>query len=81
MINIIYSKDSKKSLDSYEKKISLRIIKAVEDIPQSDIKRLEGNNVPILFRLRVGKYRIIYYYSEKDCIKIIKIDTRGDIYK
>ncbi|MDR7855646.1 type II toxin-antitoxin system RelE/ParE family toxin [Tissierella sp.] len=81
MIETIYSKDSKKSLESYDKKTGLRIIKAIEDIPLGDIKRLEGNNVPILFRLRVGKYRIIYSYLDKDCIKVIKIDTRGDIYK
>jgi len=60
MIKIIYSKDSKKSLDSYDKKTSLRIIKAIDDIPLGDIKRLEGNNVPILFRLQVGKYRVVY---------------------
>ncbi len=81
MIETIYSKDSKKSLESYDKKTGLRIIKAIEDIPLGDIKRLEGNNVPILFRLRVGKYKIIYSYLDKDCIKVIKIDTRGDIYK
>ncbi len=81
MNKIIYSKICKKALDSYDKKTALRIIKGIEEIPLGDIKRLEGNNIPPLFRLRIGKYRIIYSYSEKDCIQILKIDTRGDIYK
>lgn len=37
MIKIIYSKDSKKSLDSYDKKTSSLIIKAIDDIPLGDI--------------------------------------------
>lgn len=81
MNKIIYSKASKKSLDLYDKKTALRIVKGIEEIPLGDIKRLEGNNIPPLFRLRIGKYRIIYSYLEKDCIQIIKMDTRGDVYK
>ena len=81
MYNIFYSKVSKKTLETYDKKTALRIVKGIEEIPLGDIKKLEGKNIPALFRLRIGKYRIIYSYSEKDSIKIIKIDTRGDIYK
>lgn len=80
MNNIIYWKTAKKSLDSYDKNTALRIVKGIEGIPLGDIKRLEGKNVPPLYRLRIGKYRIIYTYKE-DIIQVIKIDTRGDIYK
>ncbi len=44
-------------------------------------KKLAGNKVPPLFRLRVGKYRIVYMYEDEQTVKIIKIDTRGDITK
>lgn len=81
MTKIVYSKDSKKTLGSYEKKISNRIIDAIDNIPLGDIKKLVGNSVPPLFRIRIGKYRVIYFYSNNDCLNIIKIDTRGDIYK
>ena len=81
MIKIVYSKDAKKTLDSYENKTAKRILDAIDKIPLGDIKKLVGNNVPPLFRIRIGKYRVIYFYSNNDCLNIIKIDTRGDIYK
>ena len=81
MIKIVYSKDAKKTLDSYENKTAKRILDAIDKIPLGDIKKLVGNNVPHLFRIRIGKYRVIYFYSNNDCLNIIKIDTRGDIYK
>ena len=81
MIKIVYSKDAKKTLDSYENKTAKRILDAIDKIPLGDIKKLVGNNVPPLFRIRIGKYRVIYFYWNNDWLNIIKIDTRGDIYK
>ncbi|NLC04127.1 MAG: type II toxin-antitoxin system RelE/ParE family toxin [Tissierellia bacterium] len=81
MTKIAYSKDAKKTLDSYEKKTAKRITEAIDRIPMGDIKRLVGSKVPPLFRIRVGKYRAIYFYSNNNCLNVVKIDTRGDIYK
>jgi mRNA-degrading endonuclease RelE of RelBE toxin-antitoxin system len=41
---------------------------------------LKGKKINNVFRLRVGKYRIIYQ-AENEQIKVIAIDARGDIYK
>lgn len=38
MNNIIYSKTAKKSLDSYDKKTALRIVKGIEGIPLGNIE-------------------------------------------
>ncbi len=81
MSNIIYSKQAKKALEVFDKKTAMRIKKSIDNIPAGDIKRLEGNNLLPLFRLRVGKYRIIYLIEDERQIKILKIDTRGDVYK
>ena len=81
MSNIIYSKNSFKTLESLDKKTATRIFNAIDDLPLGDIKRLQGNYRPKLFRLRVGKYRIIYSMEDENIIKIIKIDSRGDVYK
>ncbi len=48
MSNIIYSKDSLKTLKSYDSKTSDRLVTAIESIPSGDIKKLKGNNVPPL---------------------------------
>ncbi|HHX22545.1 MAG TPA: type II toxin-antitoxin system RelE/ParE family toxin [Thermoanaerobacterales bacterium] len=81
MNKVIYSNKAKKSLEKYDYKTSIRIINAIDKIPLGDIKRLVGNEISSLFRLRVGKYRIIYMYEDEQTIKIIKIDSRGDVYK
>ncbi|MGI6424173.1 MAG: type II toxin-antitoxin system RelE family toxin [Tepidanaerobacteraceae bacterium] len=81
MNKVIYSNKAKKSLEKYDYKTSMRIINAIDKIPLGDIKRLVGNEISSLFRLRVGKYRIIYMYEDEQTIKIIKIDSRGDVYK
>ncbi len=80
MRRIIYLKSAYKSLSEYDKDTRIRIVDAIEKIPRGDIKRLQGEKHPPLYRLRVGKYRIIYHIENNDII-IAKIDTRGDVYK
>jgi mRNA interferase RelE/StbE len=75
-----YLKNAHKTLSDYDKSTRKRLIEAVDKIPQGDIKKLQGEKYPPLYRLRVGKYRIIYHV-EQDEIIIVKIDTRGDVYK
>ena len=78
-MNIDYSKDAVKSIKSIDSRTKQRIKNAIESIPSGDIKPLKGTDA--CFRLRVGMYRIIFEYKEKDLIYIIKIATRGDAYK
>lgn len=33
------------------------------------------------YRLRIGKYRVIFEYPDQDTIRLLKIDSRDDIYK
>lgn len=80
MSNIIYLKSAFKALKKYDYDTRKRILDSIEKIPQGDIKKLKGEKYPPLYRLRVGKYRIIYHI-ENDNIIIAEIDTRGDIYK
>ena len=80
MRKIIYLKSAYKVLAEYEKDTRRRIVDAIEKIPQGDIKRLQGEKYPPLYRLRVGKFRIIYHIENGEII-IARIDARGDIYK
>ncbi len=80
-MKFLYSQTSVRYLKKLEKDISRKIIGAVEKLPrEGDIVKLKGKKVKNTYRLRVSKYRIIFSW-EKDLIKIIKIDTRGDVYK
>lgn len=77
---VVYLKTAVKALQRYDIQTQERIFEAIDHIPQGDIKKLQGEKYPPLFRLRVGKYRIVYHF-DKNQIVIAKIDTRGDIYK
>lgn len=80
-MKILYSKTSIKYLQKLERNAVRRIVEAIERLSlEGDVKRLKGKKIKNVFRLRIGKHRIIYT-REEDVVRVIKIDTRGDIYK
>ncbi len=80
MYQIIIKKKAKKFIDKLSANERRRIVLAIEQLPEGDIKRLKGHNG--LLRLRIGGYRIIYSVDNgKLVVYVIDIDNRGDIYK
>ncbi len=80
MTKISYLKTAVKALEKCDFITRKRLIESIGNIPQGDIKKMKGENHLPLYRLRVGKYRVIYHIEDGDIV-IAKIDTRGDIYK
>ena len=85
-MEIEYKKEALKNLRGYNRQIRERILKDIgeltENPPIGDIKPLTGRKNE--YRLRSGKYRIIYEYifrNGEKILSIIKIDSRGEIYK
>ncbi len=86
----ILANDEFTSNDDFKNKFNLwlfRILKllkrsfqAIQNLPNGDVKKLTGNDIPPIYRTRVSKYRILFYMNEEE-IKILKVDSRGDIYK
>jgi len=77
----LFSKSSLKYLAWCERGTSAAIVEAIERLPdKGDIRMLKGQTIKNTYRLRVGRYRVIYIW-ERDEIKILDIDTRGDVYK
>lgn len=75
-----YEKRSLKYLKRLEKTAQLRIIRAINELPFGDVKKLQGNKDD--YRLRVGDYRIIFCKDdENSTILILDIAPRGDAYK
>ena len=80
-MKFLYSRTSIKYLQKLERDVVRKIIEGIEKLPlEGDINKLKGKKAKNIFRLRIGKFRVIYLF-EKEAIKIIKIDTRGDVYK
>lgn len=80
MYKIIIKKKAKKFIDKLPKNDKIRIVKAIEVLPNGeDVKKLKGHND--LFRLRVGDYRIIYTVDNGELIVyVIDVGNRGEIY-
>ena len=80
-MNISYSKSSLKNLSKLEKKKRVNIVSAIDQLPENgDIKKMHGVSIKDVYRLRIGEYRILFIWKGSD-IRILDVDTRGDIYK
>jgi mRNA interferase RelE/StbE len=84
---IKYSKKVIKFLQKTQKNIARKVVETFEDLKNGtqnlskyDIKYLEGFENK--YRLRVGKYRIIFSMNDNELIiEVIDAASRGDIYK
>ncbi len=79
-MNLLYSRTSLSYLKRQDKKTRDRIVSAIDRLPSSgDVMRMKASKIENLFRLRVGKFRVLFI-QDSESIKILDIDTRGDIY-
>lgn len=77
---IKYEKRVLKYLKKLDKSSQSRIIKAINELPKGDVKKLQGNTVN--YRLRVGRYRIIFSKDDKKLfILILEVGPRGQVYR
>lgn len=78
-MQIIYSRAAVKAINGMDRATKRRIKAGIEKLPKGDIKPLQGSNGS--YRLRVGDWRILFSYPERDTILIEKIGPRGGVYK
>jgi mRNA interferase RelE/StbE len=85
MYKIIYRKSAAKSLLKLPIKTASQVLTAFEQLstgteqPQLEVKKLQGREG---YRLRIGGYRAIYrLFNEVMIIEVLKIGSRGDVYK
>ena len=79
-MKISYSKTFEKKFSKYNRKLQEKIFNVIQKLPNGDVKRLTGNDIPPIYRIRISKYRILFHMNEEE-IQILKVDSRGDIYK
>lgn len=83
MFDYILLKNAEKFLLKLPQNEQIRIIQALDSLLNNatnlDIKKLKGR---LEFRLRVGKYRILFIEDTDNSLYIITtIGSRGDVYK
>ncbi|MCH8156476.1 MAG: type II toxin-antitoxin system RelE/ParE family toxin [Nitrospinae bacterium] len=85
MYRIVYSKQAAKAILNISRDEAQRIRKKLSRLaadptaPNKNVKKLSGYDA---FRLRVGDWRVIYSVHKGELeILVIKIASRGDVYK
>lgn len=82
MKNVRFSDNSIKDLRKLDQTSAKRILLKIDDFSknpsQFEIKKLKSSDD--LYRIRVGSFRIIFEYFDKDIV-ILKVGHRKDIYK
>ena len=86
-MEIRYARSAAKALEAMDRPTKARIRAGIlgltEKPPKGDTKIMRGYSDGRQ-RLRVGKYRVVYRYSQEGKIEILhimEIGSRGDIYK
>lgn len=86
-MGVVYSRVAVKAINGFDKSVKQRIKTGIEGLlevpPKGDIKQMQGIDPPV-FRLRIGKYRVLYVYTnfnDEEVLMIKDIGSRGDIYK
>lgn len=82
-MKIVFTKSFKKSILKLDKQIQIRVINKIDELSEQsenlDIKKLQPKDKWI-YRLRIGKYRILFNYDVDNNIKLLNIDNRDSIY-
>lgn len=78
---IFWHKKASKYIERLEERQRNRIRKAVTAFykkGRGNVAKLKG--FKDIYRLRVGDFRILFTYEDKD-LYVVNVDVRGDIYK
>ena len=80
-MKFFYTKKFVKKFAKYNPPLQKQIHQTIINIPKGNISIIVGKNTPKTYRLRIAKYRIIFYYKDPTTVYISMIDSRGDVYK
>jgi len=86
MFDLKFSNKSAKFIKRLNNKDKERVKVKINDLCSNpfphDCVRVERHKNHKVFRVRVGKFRILYeVYNEENLIVIINVDNRGRVYK
>ena len=78
-MQVLYSNRAARAISRMDTTIKNRIRQGIRNIPQGDIVPFKG--APGTYRLRIGDWRVLFSYQDKDTILVEDIGPRGQIYK
>lgn len=79
--SIILEKKAAKFISKLPQNEKTRVLRAINNLPSGDTKKLKGQQDNEYYRLRVGDYRIIYTINNDELIIcVVDAGNRGQIY-
>ncbi len=54
-MKVFYSKTFEKRFTKYDRNLQEKIFNAIQNLPNGDVKKLAGNKIPPIYRIRVSK--------------------------
>jgi mRNA interferase RelE/StbE len=79
--SIVLEKKAAKFISKLPQNEKIRILRAINNLPSGDTKKLKGQQDNEYYRLRVGDYRIIYTINNDELIIcVVDAGNRGQIY-
>ena len=78
-MKIEYSQKAVKTINRLDSSTKQRVRQSINNLPDGDVKKLTGKINT--WRLRIGNWRILFSYPDKNVILIEKIAPRGQVYK
>jgi mRNA interferase RelE/StbE len=79
-MKVLLERQAAKTLKRLDAVTKQRIVNALKRLPAGDIKPLQGEFQDEL-RLRVGDWRVLFYYGDDSSVIVVKIAPRGQAYK
>ena len=76
--DVVYSRSAEKYLDAQTQSIRRRIMDAIDNLPNGNVKKLKAREG---YRLTVGGFRVLFDYVDSNTVSIVTIAPRGDAYK
>ena len=80
----VYRKAAQKSLEKQPRWVQIRIMDAVDALPNGDVRKLQERDG---YRLTVGGFRVLFNYTDTLTddgfliIDVFLVGPRGDVYK
>ncbi|MFP4402414.1 MAG: type II toxin-antitoxin system RelE family toxin [Candidatus Nanoarchaeia archaeon] len=82
--DLFFEKEVTKFLSKVEKETASRIVNKIELLKENpfsqDAKRIV-NTTQKIYRIRVGKYRILYRIEDNILVVVFLVDKRSKVYK
>lgn len=80
LMNFEFSDKAVKTINRLDVTTKQRIKTAILKLPDGNVRYVKGKKVTT-YRLRIGDWRVVYCFLDRETIFIEKIATRGKVYK